>query len=38
MFTFNDGRFNIGSRIDVETLLEPILKPFCVVVVIGTYS
>lgn len=38
MFTFNDGLFNIGSRIDVETLSEPMLKPFYVVVVIGTYS
>lgn len=38
MFTFNDGRFNIGSRIDIETLLEPMLKLFYVVVVIGTYS
>ena len=32
MPTFNDDCFGIGSRIDVDTPSEPMLKPFYVVV------
>ena len=31
MHTFNDDRFNIGFRTDVETPPTPMLKPFYVV-------
>jgi len=35
MSTFSDGCFNIGSKTNVETPLEPMLKPFYVIVLEG---